>query len=36
VCVCVDRRVSDIRAEKVPVFFCLHSTCNHVTEVRGT
>jgi len=32
---CVYRRVSAVRAVGVPVFVCLRSSCNHVTEVGG-
>jgi hypothetical protein len=31
----LDQCVSAIRAVEVPVFVCLRSGCNHVTEVGG-
>jgi hypothetical protein len=31
----VDQCVSAVRAVEVPVLVCLHSSCNHVTEVGG-
>ena len=31
----VDQCVSAIRAVEMPVFFCLRSNCNHVTELGG-
>ena len=29
----IDQCVSTVRAMEVPVFVCLHSECNHLTEV---
>jgi hypothetical protein len=34
-CVRVDQCVSAVRAVDVPIFVCLRSSCNHVTEVGG-
>jgi len=31
----LDQCVVPFRVMKVPVFFCLRSRCNHVTEVGG-
>jgi hypothetical protein len=33
--VCASKSVSAFRTVKVPVFVCLHSSCNHVTEIGG-
>jgi hypothetical protein len=35
-CVRAYQCVSAIREVDVPVFICLHSSCNHVTEARGS
>jgi hypothetical protein len=34
-CVRVDQCVSAVRAVEVPVFFCLCSSCNLMTELEG-